>query len=373
MDDALPSDVPPASDGYVGLYPALTRPIDEADSGRQIGAIMRVIVDDLTKRVPTDKVRQVAKGIGVALLSVLRDASSPQDIAKARLLAKKQVMYLLTTMKEEVARLANTPDVEAVPSGPVLPFTVAGERIETFLPEFLGKYIMHILSPLHVTRAATPERLPWMLAPDFAPRLGQVVQEKIAPFLMEYRIVKVRLAENFNVKEQGVAGMIAMMSTGKDNAVHYVWDNFWQPPAPAGKASGSEQRRSDLLRSVWRELNGLGHGELTASDIEVLRRVIHLSSARLAEEVAIAIDSIAKIRNETIRPTFIRERLEKLITDALPTYGGELVLLKLCAEQPDYFNDEWVKWFLAGFRDRKEHVAVFTRYLPQMRAAIGGS
>lgn len=370
MNDTPDTPAAPATDsGWMALYPGLSQQIDATDSAKQLATVVRFIVEELPKRVPTSKVLQAAKAVGATLIAALANVGDETEFAKTRIMAKKQVLFLLTVMKEEAAAQTAASETAAPPPPP---FTVEADTIDKFLPAFLGRYMGYALAPFRPDPPmAVPERLPWFMTEGGAERLGQAVEQHVAPFLLESRVLKVRLVENFNVKEKGVAGMLSFLVQPKDNPIHYVWDNLWQPPATQAAKGSSDQRRSQMVRDAMQTIAGPGGPALDGRDLAIIRMLVRLDPAVVVEEQGVLKDSIAKARGGQLRPTFVRERIEKMIQDTLPPPCGEMLLLRMMASHPDYFNAEWIKWFVAGFRDRKDAVALFQRWHPEIRAVTG--
>lgn len=365
----------PADQALNGAYDALAPKIDAADSPTKLAVELHSLIGDLVKKDTTGRVRDTARHLAHAQMATIRDIRTRQQLDEAKTMAKGHLRQLLLAFGGNLAELAVAGNVGAASR---LPFQVAADKMTEFLPEFLGKYVMHILAPLSIDDARVPNQLPVLYSRAFAARLGSVVQKTVSPFLMQFRIMKVRVIENFNVGEQGVSGLLDMMADPRDNAIHHVWNIFWEPPpeprraaAPASTNSLSDQNRLKVLQAAWTDLNQAGHGELNAREIDVLRELIRLPYDKVLAEFEILRANVVKERQGSIRQGFVRDRLEKLIMGDMPRYVGELMALKLCAEYPEFFNEEWAKWFVAGYRDRKECVALFTLWYPKIRAALG--
>lgn len=389
----------PADQGPQALYPEFAARIEAAGSLKDLNTAMRAIVEETVRLYPVDKVRQAARQVATGHVALMREATSSSNLDMVKVASKKQILFLVAATRgcapasiatAESTSPAAPPPAAAQPAPPAptggppaaeatpgeeekaVPFTVEGTTVAEFFADFLGKYVIHLLSTFHVEKARAPERLPWFLSSGFADRMATVIRHLVAPHLLEYRVMKVRLAENFNVQEQGAAGLLEMVQRPTDNPVHHTWEAFWQPPANGAKPAATD-KRGLLLDSVWGRLNAAGAGELAPRDIEVIRHLIRLPLPRVKDELAVAQDSLAKIRDGRLRPTYVRERIEKLMMGGdLPRYTGELILLKLAGDHPDFFNPEWAKWFAAGFRDRPEQIALFQGYYPLVLGAVKG-
>ncbi|HYD29525.1 MAG TPA: hypothetical protein VEB64_01495 [Azospirillaceae bacterium] len=386
MSDPL---IATAGQGLQPLYPQMAARLDSVESLRELSAAMRMIVEEVVRLYPADKVRQAAKLVASEHMALLKDMAADANMEMARIVSKKQVLFLLAATKGcppcAPAPMAARPPAP-VPAPPPLPapssdaavaedstpsFEVDGQTIDVFFPDFLGKYVAWQLSPFHVTQTRNPSRLPCFLAPDFADRLAAVIRMIVGPHLLEYRVMKVRLVETFNIADQGLPVMVEIVQRPNDNPIHHTWDIFWQPPANGAKPAPND-RRGKLLDSAWARLNAAGFGELTERDIDVIRSLIRLPVARAVEELSAARDCLVKIRDGRMRPAYIRERIEKMVLGSdTPRYMAELILLKLVAEDPLFFNDEWAKWFSTGFRDRPDAIPLFNRWYEDVRAAVG--
>jgi len=169
------------------------------------------------------------------------------------------------------------PSPAAPPMDPDKPFV----DFPTLFDDTICAHIRRSLGLIVVSPRPPGERLPFLVAPEFAALFQDVVRGFVLPGMRASRHVQT-LADNYNWAEVGGAQLIEIIHSGEvNNPILHYWDARWNAMVPQkkGKPAPAANTPWQMFREDATFSNYEPPGE---DDIHILRDIIRIDADALA-------------------------------------------------------------------------------------------
>ncbi|MCR6628780.1 MAG: hypothetical protein NVV74_01225 [Magnetospirillum sp.] len=199
----------------------------------------------------------------------------------------------------------------------------------TLFDDTLCGFSRKLMGLFHVRATERTERLPFLLAPQFAACYEDVLRRMVLPAMRTSRHIQ-QLGVNYNWAEVGGAKLIDIIQSGEvNNPVLHHWDARWTAFKPKGRKSKPEDNPWPLFREDATRSN---YDPPDEDDLVIMQDLIRYE----AESFAKAWREISQLyeqeftpnaRQEQAREGAFRDGLMKW-TSKLPDHVGELFAIK---------------------------------------------
>lgn len=289
---------------------------------------VRVLGEVATKMLGNPQAPMSEHEAALGKLLNMGPAQAPERTARQSSQAKEPPPLFAAQLGPEYDRMARNSNVRAPGSEPEdeKPFS----DFPTLFDDTICAYSRKMLSLFHVRTTERADRLPFMLAPQFAATFEDVLRRMVLPPMRTSRHIQ-QLGMSYNWAEVGGAKLIDIIQGGEvNNPILHHWDTRW---AAFRSAKGKKPKPEDNPWPLFREdATRSNYEPPEEDDLVIMQDLIRFE----AEAFAKAWREIGQLyeqefspnaRQEQAREGALRDGMMKWASK-LPDHVGEFFAIK---------------------------------------------